>query len=29
MNKGQENLEGLTPHATALAEIFAAEVLRR
>ncbi len=29
MNKGQENLEGLTQNATAVAEIFAAEVLRR
>ena len=29
MNKGQENLEALTPRATALAELFVAEVQRR
>ncbi len=29
MNKGQENLEALTPRATALAELFVAEVQQR
>ncbi|MEO7793712.1 MAG: serine hydrolase, partial [Thermoanaerobaculia bacterium] len=29
MNKGQENVEALAPQATALAELFVAEVQRR